>query len=86
MEMGIVQEGGRQQMCAGSERKLVDGGRLQPYVIVAPDGVFWLGHAESEATAWNYATGWEPLEDIEQRKTAGWYCASAVVTWHAPSK
>ena len=57
----------------------------QPWVVVAPDGVDWLGHAKNERDAWTVALGWGDDEDIELYKQAGWYAAPATVTWNKPT-
>lgn len=56
----------------------------RPWVIVAPDGVLWLGHANSEAQAWKHALGWPSPAEIGERKAQGWYAAEATVTWKRP--
>jgi hypothetical protein len=56
----------------------------QPWVVVAPDGVHWLGEASDEAGAWNVALGWPDQGEIDWHKTAGWYAAPATLTWKRP--
>jgi len=53
-------------------------------VIVGPDGIFWLGFADSEAQAWKYALGWPTLYETYDRKAKGYYAAEATVTWKRP--
>lgn len=55
-----------------------------PFVIVAPDGVFWLGHARDEAHAWDICLGWPSQDEVAARKRDGWYCARATVSWKKP--
>ena len=55
-----------------------------PWVVVAPFGVYWLGHAENEARAWCIALGWPDEEEVARHKAKGWYAAQATVTWSKP--
>lgn len=57
-----------------------------PFVIVAPEGVHWLGHARNEAHAWEIALGWPSAGEVADRKKRGWYCASATVSWKRPQE
>lgn len=52
-----------------------------PWVVVAPTGVHWLGHARHERDAWAVALGWPDADEISQHKQVGWYAAPATVTW-----
>lgn len=63
-----------------------DKGKLtdRPWVVVAPDGVVWIGHAQDEAYAWTIALGWPDEAEINYRKADGWYAAPANVTWSRP--
>ena len=56
-----------------------------PYVVVAPEGVHWLGLCMDEAHAWEIALGWPAEEDITECKRSGWYCARATLTWKNPA-
>jgi hypothetical protein len=56
-----------------------------PWVVVAPSGVHWLGHADSEAGAWTIALGWPDAEEVAEHKRAGWYAAEATVSWKRPA-
>lgn len=52
-----------------------------PWVVVAPSGVHWLGHAKNEADAWAVALGWPDDAEIAHHKARGWYAAEGTVTW-----
>ena len=56
-----------------------------PWVVVAPDGVFYLGMHEDEAGAWRVALGWPDAAEIDEKKRAGWYAAQAITTWKQPN-
>jgi hypothetical protein len=59
--------------------------RLQmPWVVVGPSGVYWLGHADSEVSAWTIALGWPDADEVAEHKRAGWYAAEATATWKRP--
>ena len=58
---------------------------LMPWVVVAPSGVYWLGHARDEASAWSIALGWPDEEEVAEHKRAGWYASEATVTWKRPA-
>lgn len=55
-----------------------------PWVVVAPSGVYWLGHAKDEHQAWTVALGWPDKAEINEHKAKGWYAAEATVTWKKP--
>lgn len=52
-----------------------------PWVVVAPGGVRWLGHAKNELDAWSVALGWPDAAEIAHHKQIGWYAVEATVTW-----
>lgn len=56
-----------------------------PWVVVAPSGVYWLGHAEDEDGAWRIALGWPDVEEVREHRRVGWYAAAATVSWTRPS-
>jgi hypothetical protein len=56
-----------------------------PWVIVSPQGVYWIGHAENEANAWSIALGWPDQAEIRYHMGRGWYAAQATVTWQKPA-
>lgn len=56
----------------------------RPWVIVGPDGVFWLGLADSEAQAWYWALIGPLPEEIAEHKARGYYAAEATLTWKRP--
>jgi hypothetical protein len=55
-----------------------------PWVVVAPNGVHWLGHAQDEAHAWSTALGWPDASEVAEHKQRGWYAAEATVSWKRP--
>ena len=55
-----------------------------PWVLVAPDGVAYVGLHDDEAGAWSIALGWPSDQEIEDHKRAGWYAAQATMTWKKP--
>lgn len=55
-----------------------------PWVVVAPEGVYWLGHACSENNAWTIALGWPDAAEVAEHKRMGWYATQATVTWRRP--
>ncbi len=55
-----------------------------PWVIVSPQGVYWLGHSYDEHGAWEIALGWPDKEEVAERKRSGWYATEATVTWKDP--
>ncbi len=57
---------------------------MDPWVVVSPQGVQFLGHAVDEKTAWCYALGWPHPEEVSWYKARGWYAAKATVTWRKP--
>lgn len=57
---------------------------LMPWVVVAPNGVYWIGHASDERSAWEIALGWPHESEVAERKAAGWYAAKATITWKRP--
>lgn len=56
-----------------------------PWVVVAPTGVYWLGHAHNEKGAWTDALGWPDEEEVAEHKRLGWYAAEATVSWKRPA-
>ena len=61
-----------------------DKGR-DPWVVVSPHGVAWLGYAVDEERAWAYATqNYVPRHEPTHYKALGWYAAMATVTWAKP--
>ena len=54
------------------------------YVMVGPQGVFYIGLHEDEASVWEVALGWPPKEEIEEKKRAGWYVTEATLSWTKP--
>lgn len=53
-----------------------------PWVIVAPDGLRWLGLAMNEHHAWQFALGWPDQKEIQDHKEQlGWYASEATCTW-----
>lgn len=64
-----------------------DPGKLvaRPWVVVANDGLYYIGLHESEADAWRVSLGWPDEEEIVAKKAIGWYAAPATATWREPS-
>lgn len=56
-----------------------------PWVVVSPQGVQFLGFAVDETTAWSYALGWPDAKEVERYKALGWYATPANVTWKKPT-
>lgn len=57
-----------------------------PWVVVAPYGVVFLGYAADEERAWAYATqSFQPRSSVVYYKSQGWYAAKATVTWQKPN-
>lgn len=53
-----------------------------PWVVVAPHGLVWSGHAVDEERAWAYATNsFEPRALPVVYKAKGWYAARATLSW-----
>lgn len=59
---------------------------MMPWVVVSPNGVYWIGHAENEANAWCIALGWPDLSEINDHRKRGWYAAEATVSWKRPEQ
>jgi hypothetical protein len=57
-----------------------------PYVVVANDGVFWVGLAENEAHAWQIALGFPDNGEIAEKKRQGWCAVQAQLTWKNQSE
>ena len=55
-----------------------------PWVVVAPNGLSWLGLARDEHSAWQIALGWPDQQEIDSHKQEGWYAAEATVKWTRP--
>ena len=55
--------------------------KLQTWVIVAPDGLAYVGLHEDESHVWRIFLGWPAGEEIAERKLQGWYAAPAAITW-----
>lgn len=56
-----------------------------PWVVVAPDGVVYIGLHDDEDSAWRVALGWPDAAEIAEKKRAGWYAAQATTTWTRPN-
>lgn len=59
---------------------------MSTWVVVAPQGLDYVGLQEDEAGAWRCALGWPSEDEIEARKRAGWYAAKATITWARPAR
>ena len=58
--------------------------QLNTYVIVSPDGLVYVGLHESCVSAWKIFLGWPTVEEVQQKKDQGWYCAKAEIKWQKP--
>ena len=54
------------------------------WVVVGPQGLYWVGLADDEKHAWTIAHGWPSDDDIQELIKSGWYAATANVTWRKP--
>ena len=57
---------------------------LMPWVVVAPEGVHWIGQAWSERDAWRIGLGYPDEAEVEWHKGQGWYAAQATLSWRDP--
>ena len=55
--------------------------KVTPWVIVSPEGLYWVGHASGEDDAWSVALGWPDAAEVTWHKDHGWYAAEAQVSW-----
>ena len=62
---------------------MTDKGSLtpQPYVLVGPHGLSYVGLHESEEGCWLIAPGWPSQEEIDKHKANGFAVYPATVTW-----
>lgn len=51
------------------------------WVVVGPQGLFYVGLHDGEADTWEIALGWPSQEEIAEKKRLGWYAAQAALTW-----
>ena len=57
----------------------------EPWVIVAPDGLRWLGLALNEHDAWQHGLGWPDQKEINDHKEQlAWYAVKADLKWSKP--
>lgn len=56
---------------------------LQPYVLVGPHGLKYIGLHDSEETCWRVALGWPSQEEIDHHKALGFAVYPANVTWQS---
>lgn len=57
---------------------------MRPWVVVRPQGLYYIGLNINEADAWKIALGWPDESEIAEKKRAGWYAAPATATWAKP--
>lgn len=57
----------------------------QPYAIIGPRGLAYIGLHETEEACWHTYLGWPTPEEIADAKARGFYCALAEVKWTAPA-
>lgn len=71
----------------GREDEMKDPGAksdLNTWVIVAPQGLCYVGLHKNEAETWSIALGWPDEAEIAEHKKDGWYAAQATITWRKP--
>lgn len=56
------------------------------WVVVAPNGVYWVGLCDGEDAAWEIALGWPDEAEIADHKARGWYAAEGTLTWRKPDE
>lgn len=59
---------------------------MKPYVVVSPEGLYYVGLHANESDAWQIAIGWPSQAEIEDLQQRGWYCAEGNVTWKKPNQ
>jgi len=53
---------------------------IEPYVIVSPEGLEYVGIHESEHDAWKIFLGWPIKGEVRELLRLGWYCTKANLT------
>ena len=56
----------------------------EPWVVVSPKGVFYVGLHKAEEDAWRISLGWPDDAEIKKRKAEGWYAAPAQLQYTKP--
>lgn len=56
----------------------------QPWVIVTPNGLAYIGLHENESDVWQIYLGWPHQSEVENAKNRGCYAAQATVSWRKP--
>lgn len=54
------------------------------WVVVGPEGLFYVGLHPDEDHVWPVAFGWPNEEEVARLKAEGWYAAEANITWKKP--
>ena len=57
---------------------------VQPWVVVGPQGLAYIGLHLSEESTWQVFLGWPADDEIDTYKREGWYAAPAVASWSKP--
>lgn len=57
-----------------------------PYVVVSPQGLYYVGLHDSVLDCWTVALGWPDESEIKEYEKNGWYCAEATISWKDPRK
>lgn len=47
---------------------------FEPYVIVGPDGVMYIGLHSNDKEAWRIYLGWPTVQEVNWYKDRGYYC------------
>lgn len=55
---------------------------LVPYVVVAPEGLVYVGLHTDEDDCWQIFLGWPSEAEIENAKKLGYYCTTATVSYN----
>lgn len=57
---------------------------VEPYVISSPQGTVHIGLHASEIEAWTVCLGWPDDAEIALKKSQGWTCNAAHISWPKP--
>lgn len=55
-----------------------------PYVLVSPEGLVYVGLHTCEESCWQIVLGWPSEDEIKYHKSLGYYVAKAQLTWRKP--
>lgn len=59
---------------------------FEPYVIVGPDGVMYIGLHSNDKEPWRIYLAWPTVQEVNWYKDNGYYCAKATLTWTKPEE